>query len=330
MKAILFRILIAILTIRKTSASAGDYSYEYQNCYHQCREFNCTGTGGVSIKESLVDYYGQTFLDKIFMWSCKDECQYGCMWRTVDFFQERNLKTPQFYGKWPFLRFLGFQEPASVLFSIGNLLAHVHLLRKFRAEVRPDSPCFKLWHLFTFVSVNGWIWSTVFHTRDFPVTEFLDYTSAYLIVLTTLYCFCMRMVHKMNTLFKGGLTLCFIAFYYGYFLYLSVGKFSYSFNMKTNIATGILSGLGWLTWCFLVRKHRPYYKLVLKFYCLLALSMVLEISDFPPIFWVFDAHALWHLSTIPIAFVLYRFLIEDCKALRKEDMNETSSHEKLI
>lgn len=137
------------------------------------------------------------------------------------------------------MRFLGIQEPASAVFSIFNLLAHIHYLKKFRAEVRPDSPCFKLWHIFTAISVNGWIWSTVFHTRDFPFTEFLDYTSAYLIVLSSLYCFCMRVCHKTNVKVKGILTVFFIAFYFNYFHYLSVGKFSYSFNMKTNVVTGL-------------------------------------------------------------------------------------------
>lgn len=87
--------------------------------------------------------------------------------------------------------------------------------------------------------MNGWIWSTVFHTRDSPFTEFLDYTSAYLIVLSVLYCFCMRMCHRMSLPFKGVITVFFVSFYLNYFHYLSVGKFSYSFNMKTNVVTGL-------------------------------------------------------------------------------------------
>lgn len=106
-------------------------------------------------------------------WSCADECQYGCMWRTVEAFQDRNWPVPQFYGKvhksqrkfnlfsfvrsfyvqWPFLRFLGLQEPASVMFSFFNLIAHIRNLRKFRREVRPDSPCYKIWHVFSAVSI---------------------------------------------------------------------------------------------------------------------------------------------------------------------------------
>lgn len=98
-----------------------------------------------------MDFYGQTIFDRILGWSCADECSYGCMWRTVFAFLERGWPIPQFYGKWPFLRLFGMQEPASVIFSLLNFAMHVRLLRKFRREVRPDSPCYKLAHIFSLV-----------------------------------------------------------------------------------------------------------------------------------------------------------------------------------
>lgn len=158
--------------------------------------------------------------------------------RFVFFYKFINLTVCYLYFQWPFIKFLGLQEPASVIFSICNLLTHIYLLKKFRAEVRPDSPCYKLWHILTIASINGWIWSTIFHARDFPITEFLDYTSAYLIVITALYCFSIRICYKMNIFLKLFITILFSAFYIQYFSYLAVGSFSYSFNMKTNIITG--------------------------------------------------------------------------------------------
>ena len=41
----------------------------------------------------------------------------------------------QFHGKWPFHRFLGMQEPASVLFSLLNLLAHDYGISRLREGV---------------------------------------------------------------------------------------------------------------------------------------------------------------------------------------------------
>ncbi len=79
---------------------------------------------------------------------------YNCMWRTTNAFVTRKWPVPQFYGKWPFERFLGMQEPASVVFSILNFLSHCWMIRKFRADVRPDSPMFRVWHVFCVVRLQ--------------------------------------------------------------------------------------------------------------------------------------------------------------------------------
>ena len=36
--------------------------------------------------------------------------------------------------------------------------------------------------------------------------------------------------------------------------------------------------------------------------------VALELLDFPPLFWTLDAHALWHLSTVPIPLLWYRYV----------------------
>lgn len=40
--------------------------------------------------------------------------------------------------------------------------------------------------------MNGWICSIIFHTRDFPLTELLDYGFAYSMVLTNFACMILR------------------------------------------------------------------------------------------------------------------------------------------
>lgn len=154
------------------------------------------------------------------------------MWRTTNTFVSRDWPVPQFYGKWPFVRFFGIQEPASVFFSLLNLIAHWRMIRKFRSEVRNDSPMYYVWHIFSGVSIyiqrvqlrltktqtkchhpatffffsnicmvfsyenqiciNGWICSIIFHTRDFPLTELLDYGFAYSMVLANFCCMILR------------------------------------------------------------------------------------------------------------------------------------------
>lgn len=43
------------------------------------------------------------------------------------------------------------------------------------------------------------------------------------------------------------------------------------------------------------------------FQVLVGISLLLEVNDFPPLLWVLDAHALWHLSTVLPTVLLYRY-----------------------
>lgn len=81
------------------------------------------------------------------------------MWRTTMAFLNRNWNVPQFYGKWPFIRLFGIQEPASVFFSFLNLFVHWRMIRKFRREVRHDSPMYYIWHIFCAVSLTNFLHS---------------------------------------------------------------------------------------------------------------------------------------------------------------------------
>ena len=40
----------------------------------------------------------------------------------------------------------------------------------------------------------------------------------------------------------------------------------------------------------------------------LQLLLGLELGDFPPILWTFDAHSLWHAGTAPLCLLWYRYV----------------------
>lgn len=42
-------------------------------------------------------------------------------------------------------------------------------------------------------------------------------------------------------------------------------------------------------------------------------SVLLELLDFPPILRILDAHALWHLATVPITQMWYEWLVNDAQ-----------------
>ncbi|XP_063701112.1 post-GPI attachment to proteins factor 3 [Culicoides brevitarsis] len=277
-------------------ASPGDRSPYYQNCVERCFLENCTADP----------------LD------C--DCKYECMWRTVDKFVERGWKIPQFHGKWPFVRVLGMQEPASVIFSIFNLLMNVYGICKFRKEVSPQAPYWHMWHFSAAICINGWIWSTVFHTNDTPTTELLDYGCAYMIVISSFYCMVARIaaLYKKNVLYRVLLAGILAIFYVNHFTFLMFSQ-DYGYNMKVNIITGTSAGVGWIVWYFGQRHDKPYAYKIAIFVVLNALSLGWEVFDFPPWWKTFDAHSLWHFCTAPLVILYYSFIIDDCKYLHERE-----------
>lgn len=94
--------------------------------------------------------------------------------------------------------------------------------------------------------------------------------------------------------------------------------------MAFNVAIGMSHNLLWFLYALppaahLVkrfptrpRSYRPSYATKPAIFVLFMTSaMTFELLDFSPWFRVIDAHALWHLSTAPIAAIWYEFLIQD-------------------
>ena len=75
------------------------------------------------------------------------------------------------------------------------------------------------------------------------------------------------------------------------------------------VRVGVASSVGWLIWCYRVRARQPYAMKAGA--CILALNVLilLELGDFPPLWWSLDAHSLWHLGTAPIPFLWYRYAL---------------------
>lgn len=316
LKIIQLSLLITGIFSKLAYASAGDHSPYYQRCVERCDLINCTEDG----KEFKEDR--QPLILKVTLWNCNHECKYECMWRTVEAFHDRNWRTPQFYGKWPFIRLFGMQEPASVIFSLLNAYVHIKMMRKFREKVRPNSPLVWLWNVFFIVSVHAWFWSAVFHYRDFLFTEILDYACAFSLILMNCYLMSIRLLHeKVSKYILTGITIVFLLFLMSHVAYLSTGKIDYGYNMELNISVATFSALCWFAWCFYNRKRQKYVWKCAIYLALSGMTLLLELLDRPPYFYTFDYHSLWHLSTAPLIIFVYSFAIDDCKYLRQKKID---------
>ncbi|XP_061193950.1 post-GPI attachment to proteins factor 3-like [Saccostrea echinata] len=293
-------------------ASYGDRSYIYQKCLQNCQIENCTGSASIArFKEN------QPWFEEKLYWSCEDDCQYHCMWKTVEAFRKDNIAVPQFYGKWPFIRVFGIQEPASVVFSILNGLCHFRILT-YRKVVPSTTALYYVWHIVALIGLHAWMWSTIFHTRDFPLTEKMDYFCAFSLVLANLGSLFCRILGTEKRRRITIVLLMLVIVYVQHIYYLAFIKFDYGYNMKVNIACGCVNLLGWLYWCRRHWSELPHTRKCLIVMVGMNVLLMLEVLDFPPIWWMFDAHSLWHAGTVPLGILWYSFIIDDGKYLAEK------------
>ncbi|XP_067139254.1 post-GPI attachment to proteins factor 3 isoform X2 [Centruroides vittatus] len=161
------------------------------------------------------------------------------------------------------------------------------------------------------LSINAWIWSTAFHTRDTPATEKLDYFCAFSIVLYAFYCLVIRTFRNNYEWLSIVVSVPFLGYFFYHIYYLTFIHFDYGYNMKANIFIGVTNSIGWLFWCYKNRYKRYVWKCAISV-VMVNILLLLELGDFPPWNFLLDAHALWHLGTIPLPFFWYWFLIDDC------------------
>ena len=200
------------------------------------------------------------------------------------------------------------QEPASVLFSLFNFLAHSWGLSKIKDSIPPRYSLRKYYLWFGYFGLASWAFSMIFHTRDFAITEKLDYFAAGASVMYGLYYTPIRIFRldrpdsmngKTDTVLRSWTLLC-CAAYASHIFYLSFIHFDYTYNMAANVVIGIVQNVLW-TW-FSITRFRKVGRLWAAWPGLIVawiiLAMSLELFDFPPWWGMVDAHALWHLGTV--------------------------------
>ncbi|NXN91696.1 PGAP3 factor, partial [Rhinopomastus cyanomelas] len=285
--------------------SQGDREPLYRECLGRCERRNCSGA-------ALRHFRARQPLYMVLAgWSCRDDCQYECMWLTVRLYVQGGHRVPQFHGKWPFSRFLFFQEPASALASFLNGLSSLVMLLRYRAAVPPASPMYPTCTAFAADGAGGCLWVP----QHPPTPQKLDYFCASAVVLHSLYLCCMRTLGLQRPALISVLRAFLLLLLAGHISYLSLVRFDYGYNMAANAALGLLNVCWWLRWC--LRSRLPHAWKCGAVVLLLQALALLELLDFPPLLWVLDAHALWHFGTIPLNVLFYSFLMDDSLYLLK-------------
>jgi len=275
-------------------SSSGDRDPDFQLCVISCTK-SC-----------------QSLQVTILSWGCKGDCEYDCMFQVTNKRIENGHNVLQYYGKWPFSRLFGvIQEPASFIFSLMNLVSQILGWLHYRKNI-PSHYKFYIVNKAQFlINCLAWICAAVFHTRDTYWTEKMDYFSAALVIAISLFT-CIVQITGELWCFTSLFSFISIIFLFGSHIgYMALINFDYGYNMKFLVANGVINIITWLVWSFIYRHQRPFaWKCAFAMGGTLLLA-TLEIWDFPPFFWIFDGHSLWHLGTTPISFIWFSFLTDN-------------------
>ncbi|PVH19377.1 hypothetical protein CXQ85_003216 [Candidozyma haemuli] len=329
-------------------ASVGDRLPQYKECSTQCFETQCI-TQGTYLPQHDINFLAR----HLFLWSCPSDCDYKCRSHVAGIREAQGLPVVQFHGKWPFDRVMGVTELFSTVFSLGNLYVNLINLVTYSNVMRNVNQGSKngaakhvmllqYWILLA-VSVVGWLFSTIFHTRDVPVTETLDYLGAGAIIMANFNAISVRYFElfrvenkKKRQVYQSGLLLILLLHY----LKLA-RKWDYQYNMKYNCVIGLSASALWILHSLRIYKrydHQQFDAIQLLPYetkiqrkigvicklrskliplipvalnVFLTLSLSLELFDFAPFGRLIDSHALWHLCTIFPPLIWYDWNLWD-------------------
>ncbi|KAG0278802.1 hypothetical protein BGZ95_003090 [Linnemannia exigua] len=313
--AITLTIALVACCASLTSASSGDRQGEYISCVNTCNTESCQSSNdnnNNSNKEPFTPPEHNLDLSlRLTKWTCIDNCRYLCMHSITENAIQQNQPVHQYHGKWPFHRLLGMQEPASVLFSFLNGYMHVLAWPRLKGAI-PENYYMRPFYLgYAIVGVNTWLWSAVYHSRDWPSTEKLDYFSAGTAIMYGLFYTVIRITRMVNIraqMVWGIVCLIPLLLHIGY---LSFVHFDYGYNMAATATIGGIHNLLWIGWSITNWRERPYAWEPTVSAILITSAMCLEILDFAPLWGILDAHSLWHAATIVLVPIWYRFLLKD-------------------
>lgn len=183
---------------------------------------------------------------------------------------------------------------------------------------------------------------------DLPLTEKLDYFSAMTTVAFMLLYAVVRIfglqTPRTRSPYCFKVAAAFGIFVLAHFVYVSsLALFPYGYHVGVAMVLGLMSNTLWILWTLSFYVRIPPVSLGGKVFAwpypypprnpqltarpsqantpsilvvLTMLAMSLEILDFPPLRRTLDAHSLWHLATIPLGEMWWRFLIKDANDLQ--------------
>lgn len=278
--------------------------------------------------------------ERLFFWDCVSDSDYKCMMFAVDLHLKRGRfitgddPIQQYHGKWPFLRILGMQEIISVVFSLCFTIPHVmFLIRSWNIN---SNSLIQTNRYYATLGILSGTSSALFHSRDTWITERLDYHFALAYIICTFCVNCLELMKSpkgrdfvgkstiltfiRNRIFILGILVCL-----AHILYLNLVLFDYGWNMTVAVVFQSLASICWIVqyWEQIkgITSSRNDLDIldnhIVKGLAVVGISIlggVLEVVwDDPPILFLLDSHALFHILICINLQCWYSFLETEYK-----------------
>ena len=283
-----FTLLIFLTFSTITVASPGDDLYAFLDCLYQCEQLTCYNNPYHILQRELIqnthptrrytieqNYYNPNWqFDamplplhlRLLGWSCISNCDYQCQ-RVITMERRKHddEETLQFHGKWPFWRIYGIQELGSAITSLGNFYVNykygfLRICDRLKAPLAYEHKLLYVNILVvTIITMLAWTASTIFHIRDFKLTEHMDYYLAGATVLSQFHALVARVLalyREDRKLYRRVFAAACILAYVGH-VWRLVTDWSYTYNMRANITVGIGQNLAYCALVYLL--YSKYY-----------------------------------------------------------------------
>lgn len=225
-----------------------------------------------------------------------------------------NINNVKFNGRYPFKRVLGATEFFSALFSLGNLLSNVLSYMHFLGPVVQRGNLFRLNRVYLAVNILTWAFSAMFHVNDTTLTRNLDYFCGFLNICVSFYLTATRILLSIASTKAAAYTrvvlVCVAVLYPAHCLYMAFVRFNFAVHkyLCGSLFVTLILGLLYLSLMYFPSAHAA----CLAVFALgFLLSAWVETLDFPPILYLLDSHACFHLITMVFTPFYYAFLRKD-------------------
>lgn len=273
-------LLVFSLCFHPTASSQGDSDPNFRYCVSQCYDINdCKNV--IDYESAKKRIRGEPLwylkpLTSYYTHSCLDDCKFDCMNSITATRISKGGQVLKYYGHWPFERYFGMEEPASVLFSLLNAVPHaVHLmywatmritslyvtsgddkglkresLQEGMRETTNPTYFMRQWlQPLPYVSLSAWLLSAQFHAKKTPTTSILDYIGALVLISYSLWVTLRRFWGPsanplaVTSVFTMGVLAC------GYRIReMLKGNISFDQHMFAAISMAVIHVIVWIVW----------------------------------------------------------------------------------